>query len=177
MRRVQWATSRFQAGGHSGWKWVGACAVLLVSAAGLVLGDAFASGVPPGESARALLSRTRGSESAGVLEAREHASRLLATAAREGTPADVRRTLEQAALEWATLAVSWERTSAAEAAASEQEMELGKLRRELKGARALLEETESRRSRAEGLLLELRRNGAVAPAPTPDGTPNPPEAP
>lgn len=143
---------------------------LTVGTAWLAHGDrALAGDESPAERTRQLLAGTESSQVSGVKEARQKASQLLESAQGEGVPANASRALEHAALEWARLASSWQRTLAAEEAATRQEREVARLRKELKGQKALLEETEARRSRAEGLLLELqRRNDAPAPTPVPE---------
>jgi hypothetical protein len=67
-----------------------------------------------------------------------------------------------AALQWARAAAEWVKLQQLETQAAEQEQALTELRKKVKHARAQLEETEARRSRASG-LLEQHGAGELAP--------------
>jgi len=95
-------------------------------------------------------------ETAGVADAINRAQQLLARAQEAGEDVQQQAALNAGALEWAQVGQDWLRALAQEQQAAAIEEEVEALRADLKHRRALLEETEARRGRAEGLVRQLK---------------------
>ncbi len=149
----------------------------LAAGAALAFGGSFLSATPlataagddPATRADELLAQVeQRAGKADIAEVVKKARQLVNEARADGARPEVARVHGEAALEWAATASDWLTAIEKEAAADDAELALAKAETELNHARALLEETEARRNRAQGLLQQMNAgDGANQPAASP----------
>ncbi len=136
---------------------------------------ATAAGTDPASQADELLARVERraskTEKADVSEIMKKSRQLINDARAEGVQPEVARVRGEAALEWAGVASDWLTALSKESDAEAREREVAKAQTELNHVRALLEETEARHKRAEGLLRQLlsERGAEATPGAPPPG--------